>query len=62
MDDTIPGKRRKMKILLPYTMGGVLNKIMSNDCLLSNEYTENGILIEFMADAKFQSDYKEFEI
>lgn len=62
MDDTIPGKRRKMKILLPYTMGGVLNKIMSNDCLLSNEYTENGILIEFMADAKFQSDYKEFEV
>ena len=62
MDDTIPGKRKKMKILLPYAKGSVLNSIISSDCLLSNEYTENGILIEFMADAKAQSDYKEFEI
>ena len=62
LDDTVPGKRKKMKILLPYSMGGVLNEIIKGECLLSNEYTENGILIEFMADAKAQSDYKEYEI
>jgi len=62
MDDTVPGKRKKMKVLLPYSMGGVLNEIIKGECLISNEYTENGILIEFMADAKAQSDYKEYEI
>lgn len=62
MDNTIPGKRRQMKILVPYSMGNVLNAIIGGDCLISNEYTENGILIEFMADAKAQSDYKEYEI
>ena len=62
MDNTIPGKRRQMKILVPYSMGNVLNSIIGGDCLISNEYTENGILIEFMADAKAQSDYKEYEI
>ena len=62
MDTAIPGKRRLMKILVPYSMGNVLNSIISSDCLISNDYKEDGILIEFMADAKAQSDYKEYEI
>jgi len=61
LDNTLPGKRRKMKICVPYTKGGILNEIIANDCLISNDYTENGIEIIFMADLKAQSDYKEYE-
>ena len=60
LDDTLPGKRIKMKILVPYNQGQIINEIRLMQSLVSEEYTPQGTLVEFMADAKAQNDYREY--
>lgn len=62
LSDTLPGKRRKMTLLLPYSMGKITNEIRQADALLSEDFTENGIKVELMADKAMYARYKEYEI
>ncbi len=51
LDFRLPGRRRRMELLIPYTNGNVLNMIRTSGDMLSEEYTPEGILVECMADA-----------
>ena len=51
LDLRLPGRRRRMELLIPYTNGNVLNMIRTSGDMLSEEYTPEGILVECMADA-----------
>lgn len=62
IDEVLPGKRIKMKILVPYTSGQIVNEVRRLDSILSEDYTPDGTLIEFMADPKAFSDYKHLSV
>ncbi len=62
LDQTMPGKRSKMKVLIPYTLGKYVNEIQLLDSIISESYEPEGTLIEFMADATAKARYKEYEI
>lgn len=62
LDETLPGRRKKMRVLVPYTDGGVVNEIRLLDSLISEEYTPDGILIKFMADARTRAIYTKYEV
>ena len=60
LDDLLPGKRRKMELLIPYTDGGAVNIIRTDGELLSEEYTADGILVTCMADAALYANCKKY--
>ncbi len=45
-----PGKKERILILIPYSEGGLLNELHTNQKVLSEEYTQDGIKIELLAD------------
>lgn len=62
IDNALPGKRIRMKILVPYSAGGVVNDIRRFTPLISEEFTPEGTVVEFMADQKMYSAYKDFAV
>ena len=60
LDSTLPGKRVLTKILVPYTEGGILHTLREQNALISEDYTPDGILTEFMADARALTKYKQY--
>ena len=51
ISDVAPGKKEELLIMLPYSLGSELSELHTNQKVLSEEYTENGIKIRFLADA-----------
>lgn len=45
-----PGKKEKISVLIPYTDASLLDMIHTNQKVISEEYTENGIKAELLAD------------
>lgn len=45
-----PGKKEKIKILIPYSDAGIIDELHKYQKVLSEEYTENGIEMELLAD------------
>lgn len=62
IDDVLPGKRVKMKILVPFKLGGVVNDVRRLDSIISESFTPEGTILEFMADPRAYSNYKEFVV
>lgn len=60
LNETLPGKRRMAKMLVPYSEGGISNELRQTDALLSEEFTPDGILIEFMADSASFEKYRKY--
>ncbi len=50
ISDVAPGKKQKLSILLPYSLGSELSELHTNQKVISEEYTEDGIKICFLAD------------
>ena len=51
ISNVAPGKKEELLIMLPYSLGSELSELHTNQKVLSEEYTENGIKIRFLADA-----------
>ena len=49
-----------MKIILPYNEAGLLNEIRKDGKVISEEYTENGIKAEVMADFRLCSRLEKY--
>ena len=45
---------------MPYTEGGILHTLREQNALISEDYTPDGILTEFMADARALTKYKQY--
>ncbi len=61
LDLHLPGRRRKMHLLIPYANGNVLNMIRTSGDMISEEYTPEGILVECMADAALYAACLQFQ-
>lgn len=50
----LPDPARRMRLLLPFSQGSLLNEIRSSGKLFSEEYTPEGILVDAMVDVRLQ--------
>ena len=50
----LPDPARRMRLLLPFSQGSLLNEIRSSGKLFSEEYTPEGVLVEAMVDVRLQ--------
>lgn len=48
--DNLPETAKRMKLLLPYDKAGLTSKLRENGKVFSEEYTENGVLIDALVD------------
>ena len=50
--DTAPGKKQKVKACIPYSAGSLVNELHENQKVISEEYGENGTVMELMVGAQ----------
>lgn len=58
--DALPGKKKRITVLIPYSDSGIAAKLHDGEIIYFEEYTDNGIKLELLADeilSKKLSDY-----
>ena len=58
----LPETAKRMKLLLPYAKGGLTAVIRENGKVFSEEYTENGILVDALVDKMNIKQMTEYEV
>ena len=58
--DTAPGKKQKIKACIPYSAGSLVNELHENQKVISEEYGENGTVMELMVDAQMYDKIREY--
>ena len=58
----LPQTSKRMKLLLPYDKAGLSAQIRENGKVFSEEYTENGILVDALVDITLISRMEEFAV
>lgn len=60
VSETAPGKKRRIKAVIPYSEGFIINELHDREKVLAEVYTENGTLVEALVDAKMYERIKEY--
>lgn len=60
IEDNLPVRVKKMKLLIPFSEAGLVAEIRNTATLLSEEYTAEGILTEAIIDEKFWHRVRDF--
>lgn len=50
ISDALPGKKKRLTVLIPYSDSGIAAKLHDGEVIYSEEYTDNGILLDLLAD------------
>ena len=58
----LPETAKRMKLLLPYDKAGLTAKLRENGKVFSEEYTENGVLVDALVDKMLIKQMTEFEV
>ena len=58
----LPQSAKKMKLLIPFSEGSLLNDIRRDGKVYSEEYTENGTLVDALVDIKMYGRVEEYKI
>lgn len=58
----LPLTRRKAEMLIPYSMGGLVNKIREDGVMIKEDYRADGIYIKAVMDIRFLEKHKEYII
>ncbi|MCL2508128.1 MAG: GTPase HflX [Oscillospiraceae bacterium] len=61
IDRELPPTRRQGQLLFPYPMGHAVARFRDDGIILSEEYKENGVYIEVIADINLLRQYKDYE-
>lgn len=62
MEEELPGKKRNVTLLIPYSDGAAVSAIHENELVLSVEYVEEGTKIEALLDNITYERYKRYEV
>lgn len=62
IEEVLPGKKRNVKLMIPYSDGAVLSAIHDNELVKSVDYTEEGTVVEAMLDSVTYERYKRYEL
>ena len=57
----LPDPARRMRLLLPFSQGSLLNEIRSSGKLFSEKYTPDGVLVDAMVDVRLQKAAAPYE-
>lgn len=57
----LPDPAQRMRLLLPFSQGSLLNEIRSSGKLFSEEYTPDGVLVDAMVDVRLQKAAAPYE-
>lgn len=58
----LPESSKKMKLLFPYEKAGIIAQIRQSGKILSEDFTENGVIIEALVDVKLFKTVEEYKI
>ncbi|MCH5188113.1 MAG: GTPase HflX [Oscillospiraceae bacterium] len=62
LEDALPGKKRKVTVLIPYAQSGTAAKLHDGEVILAESYENEGTRITLMADPALYARIKEFEV
>ena len=62
INEALPPTRKRVKILLPFSMGGVAAELRKTGVVHSEEYTAEGLLLDITAEIFILEKYKEYII
>ena len=62
IEETAPGKKKEIKIIVPYTEGALVNELHEKQKILQEEYKENGTEIRLLADSEVYEKLKSYII
>lgn len=62
ISDALPGKKKRIEVLIPYSDSGVAAKLHDGEVIYSEEYTDTGIKVDLLADEILQAKLKEWII
>lgn len=60
--DAAPGKKQRVRVCIPYSGGALVSKLHETQKVISEEYGENGTVIELMADSEMYGKIREYII
>ena len=60
IENALPQTRRRVRMLIPFDKGSIAGALRENGVVHSQEYTENGILIDATAEISFLEAVKEY--
>jgi len=60
LEDLVPGKKKKITLLIPYSQGQIVSEIHANQSILDESYETEGTRITALLDAVTYSKYREF--
>lgn len=60
ISNALPGKKVRIQVLIPYSMSGMAAKLHDGEVIFSEEYTDNGIKVDLLADDILQNRLKEY--
>ena len=60
LEDLVPGKKKKITLLIPYSKGQIVSEIHANQTVLEENYESDGTRITALLDAISYSKYRDF--
>ncbi len=60
LEDLVPGKKKKITLLIPYAQGQIVSELHANQTILEEDYEAEGTRIMALLDAISYSKYREF--
>ncbi len=58
--DALPGKKKRIEVLIPYSDSGVAARLHDGEVIYSEEYTDTGIKVDLLADEILQAKLKQY--
>ena len=60
ISDALPGKKKRITVLIPYSDSGVAARLHDGEVIYSEEYTDNGIKVDLLADEILQAKLQNY--
>lgn len=58
--ETAPGKKQKVKVCIPYSEGALVSELHKNQKVISEDYSDNGTVMELLVDKEMYERIKEY--
>ncbi len=62
IEDALPGKKRRMTVLIPYSESGTAARLHDTEVIVEESYTDSGIQVTLMADEALYAGLKKYEV
>lgn len=60
ISDALPGKKKRIEVLIPYSDSGIAAKLHDGEVIYSEEYTDTGIKVDLLADEILEAKLKNY--